>query len=117
MMRLLAPCVLIVLLGCFGSSRHSLRERQLEFEQRLRARIGQDISEAISVLGAPTTVLPLPNYEWKRSYGVETRSGTVGGSGWAAGRTSSEGNTCDLRYTVDPNNRIVATHYEGNSCF
>ena len=113
--------LLLVLCGC--SRPAHLRAR--DFEARLNSSVGKDLSDLISVLGPPSEVMDLPNgnrlYEWRRSLGVQGESGTsaggVYGVGWAHGSSSYSEKTCNLRYTVDGNNRVVAAHYGGNSCY
>jgi len=69
--------------------------------------------------------MDLPNgnklYEWRRLLAVEGESGAtaggVAGVGWAHGTSSCTERRCDLRYTIDGNNRVVAAHYGGNSCY
>lgn len=92
----------------------------IKMEEKLQARIGQNINEVIQQMGPPTRTFKMPNgstmYTWHNE-GVMTTSAKT--KAWSlTGEKELITNTsyCDITYTANQKDEITSWNHAGDSC-
>jgi hypothetical protein len=101
--------VSIALLGCATTAK---------FEEHLKNRMGQDISDVIAQIGPPTSSLKLPNgntaYTWASAGAYHSQ---LQQAGFGDPQVVTYNDSCKVTYTADQNNKLIAWHHDGgNMC-
>ncbi len=114
-MRLLL--VLVLLTGCSTIRDITNRKSINQYDKRMAAYVGQNISEVISVKGIPTKTMTVGEtkfYEWDKSW---SGSRSTEYNRWTDSLDTTENKFyCKTTFTTDLQDIVLTWKYYGNRC-